>query len=516
MIRVRCRRELPRGLISGCGSLYFFYKTNVYRGGIYMKKNVKWFCSVLIAGAVASGSVLAPVSTFADEETEKQERITLNFGDRKDETETEPVTEAVTETEAQTEPETYEAIENVKTDQAAIVTTDVSEIVEAVMPSVVSITLKSVEEISDFYGGTYEQESLGSASGVIVAQNKSELLIATNSHVVADAEEVSVGFAAEAENPEDLIVSAKIKGTDVSHELAIIAVQLGEIPEEIRSQIRIAKLGKSSELKVGQPIIAIGNALGYGLSVTSGIVSALSREESKNEFENYEGTLIQTDAAINLGNSGGPWLNANGEVVGINLGKIVGAAADNIGYAIPIDLAVPVLEDLINRETRDKLGNLERGYLGVSVIDVSDDAKELYDIPVGAFVQSVNPGSAGEAAGIQKGDVITYFDGISVRSSSQLVDTMQYYKVGETITVTVMTANNGVYESREVIVTLQESGETASAKKDQPAAGPEDSGTENEQDGQDPDERSLQDYLEELIPYGEDLENDFNFFGHDW
>lgn len=384
-----------------------------------------------------------------------------------EEMETEPVketenqTEAVTvlETEAQ-QKETFAQIESVNTDESMIITTDVSSIVESCMPSIVSITNKSVEEVETYYYGVQEFEAESAASGIIVAQNEEELLVATNSHVVEGATELTVCFTVDVEDPEDLVVPAKIKGMDKSYELAVVAVRLSDIPEEVRQQLKIAKLGSSSKLKVGQAAIAIGNALGYGQSVTSGIVSALNREVT---IDNFSNEVILTDAAINFGNSGGALLNAKGQVIGINVAKEAGDAAEGMGYSIPIDTAIPVLQNLINKETRDKISSAERGYMGATVVNVSADAKELYNMPEGAFVYEVTEDSAAAEAGIKKGDIITKFDGESVTSSDDLIEKMGYYAVGETVTVEIMTADNGEYIARDVEVTLKKGSEEAIA-----------------------------------------------------
>ena len=408
----------------------------------------------------------------ASEETETEKRITLNVADdekpgSEEETEakTEPAAEAETddetETEVQTETETketYASIEGAKSVSDGIVTTDVSAVVENCMPSIVAITGKSVEDIETYYYGTQEYEAESAASGIIIAQNDDELLIATNSHVVADTSDLNVCFSAEADDTDDLVAPAKIKGMDKDNELAVIAVQLSDIPEAVRSQLRIAKIGDSDALKVGQAAIAIGNALGYGQSVTSGIISALNREIT---IDNFSKPVIMTDAAINFGNSGGALLNANGEVIGINVAKEAGQSSESMGYSIPINTAVPILKELVNRETRDKLSNSERGYIGATVVDVSDDAKDLYDMPQGAFVYEVSEGSAAEQAGIHKGDIITKFEGISVTDKEDLIDQMSYYKVGETVTLEVQSATNGSYEAREVEVTLQQGAASA-------------------------------------------------------
>ena len=411
-------------------------------------------------------------SEETETEAETEKRITLNVADDEkpgSEEETEAKTELAaeaetddeTETEVQTETETketYASIEGAKSVSDGIVTTDVSAVVENCMPSIVAITGKSVEDIETYYYGTQEYEAESAASGIIIAQNDDELLIATNSHVVADTSDLNVCFSAEADDTDDLVAPAKIKGMDKDNELAVIAVQLSDIPEAVRSQLRIAKIGDSDALKVGQAAIAIGNALGYGQSVTSGIISALNREIT---IDNFSKPVIMTDAAINFGNSGGALLNANGEVIGINVAKEAGQSSESIGYSIPINTAVPILKELVNRETRDKLSNSERGYIGATVVDVSDDAKDLYDMPQGAFVYEVSEGSAAEQAGIHKGDIITKFEGISVTDKEDLIDQMSYYKVGETVTLEVQTATNGSYEAREVEVTLQQGAASA-------------------------------------------------------
>ena len=411
-------------------------------------------------------------SEETETEAETEKRITLNVADDEkpgSEEETEAKTELAaeaetddeTETEVQAETETketYASIEGAKSVSDGIVTTDVSAVVENCMPSIVAITGKSVEDIETYYYGTQEYEAESAASGIIIAQNDDELLIATNSHVVADTSDLNVCFSAEADDTDDLVAPAKIKGMDKDNELAVIAVQLSDIPEAVRSQLRIAKIGDSDALKVGQAAIAIGNALGYGQSVTSGIISALNREIT---IDNFSKPVIMTDAAINFGNSGGALLNANGEVIGINVAKEAGQSSESMGYSIPINTAVPILKELVNRETRDKLSNSERGYIGATVVDVSDDAKDLYDMPQGAFVYEVSEGSAAEQAGIHKGDIITKFEGISVTDKEDLIDQMSYYKVGETVTLEVQSATNGSYEAREVEVTLQQGAASA-------------------------------------------------------
>ncbi len=401
----------------------------------------------------------------------------------------------IAEEETEKEKQTFDPIDKVETDTGAIVTTDVSDIVENCMPSIVSITTKSVEEVETYFYGTQEFEAEGAGSGIIVAQNDEELLVATNSHVVADSLDLSVGFTVDAENEENLVVPAKIKGMDKNYELAVLAVRLEDIDEEVREQLRIATLGSSDKLKVGEASIAIGNALGYGQSVTCGIISALNREVT---IDNFTKELILTDASINFGNSGGALLNSKGQVIGINVAKEAGDSAEGMGYSIPIDTAIPVLKNLINKETRDQMTDAERGYLGATVVNVSKDAKELYNMPEGAFVYEVSEDSAAEEAGIRKGDVITKFDGESVTSSDDLIDKISYYGVGETVTVEIQTANSGEYVSREVEVTLQKGTAVQTEETD------ENTDSDSEDNGQVPEFNFPSDGDFDMIPFGRD------------
>ncbi len=434
---------------------------------------------LLTVGAIAGVDAWRTASVVFAEEDETQ-GVTLNIADSDEkDAEKEPQTEAA-ETESETEEkqkETFAEIDRVQSGDAAIIATDVSDIVESCMPSIVSITEKSVEEVETYFYGAQAYEMTGSASGIIIAQNDEELLIATNSHVVKDATEITVSFTAEAEDPEDLVVPAKVKGMDRDYELAVVAVQLSDIKEEVRDQLKIAQLGSSSDLKVGETAIAIGNALGYGQSVTCGIISALDREVT---IDNFSQKMILMDAPVNHGNSGGALLNAQGQVIGINLAKEVVDTAEGMGYSIPIDTAIPVLKNLVNKETRDRKSESERGYLGITVVDVSQDAKELYNIPAGAFVYEVTKDSAGEAAGIRKGDVVTKLEGESIMDKEDLVDKLSYYSVGETVTIEVQTANDGAYESREVEVTLQKGTAISQDEKSSDENDPEDDAGQEE------------------------------------
>jgi len=373
--------------------------------------------------------------------------------------------------------------ENGTADAAQSVSTQtgsVSDVAKAAMPTVVAITSVSIQEIPNYfrafgfgYGDTQQYSSEGSGSGIIVGENDDELLIATNNHVVDGATTLSVCFAgndvvnAEAEtvnmssesdsdgdvNVEDA-VSAKIKGTDETNDLAVVAVQKSDIPEDTLSQIKIAQLGDSDSVEVGEQVVAIGNALGYGQSVTSGWISALNRSISTSDGTTSDG-LIQTDAAINPGNSGGALLNMQGEVVGINSAKYADSAVEGMGYAIPISKAQPILENLMNRQTRDKVeDDSKAAYLGVTSADLSMEAIQMYDMPEGAFVIRVDKDSAAGEAGIQKGDIIVSFDGQTVSGREDLENKLAYYEAGESVDVVVSRADNGEYVQKTISVTL--------------------------------------------------------------
>ena len=332
---------------------------------------------------------------------------------------------------------------------SSTVTSDVSDIVNNAMPSVVAITNMSVQEVQSYFGGTQQQESTSCGSGIIIGKNDSELLIVTNNHVVEGAETLTVSFANETS------VEASIKGTDSSKDLAVVAVPLDSIDDDTMNAISIITLGDSDKLQVGEPVIAIGNALGYGQSVTTGIVSALDRNL---DMEGFDSKLIQTDAAINPGNSGGALLNANGELVGINTAKVNANAVEGMGYAIPISDATSVIENLMNRETRTKVDESEQGFLGIEGYDVTSEKAEMYSIPTGVFVRSVEDGSAADKAGITAECIITKFDGITIDSMSTLQSQMQYFKAGDKVEVVIEVPNkNGTkYEEKTVTVTLGE------------------------------------------------------------
>lgn len=332
---------------------------------------------------------------------------------------------------------------------SSTITSDISEIVSQVMPSVVSITNLSVQEVQSFFGGIQQQESTSAGSGIIINQNDTELLIVTNNHVVEGASTLTVTFADEES------VEANIKGTDPTKDLAVVAVPLDSIKDSTMDAIAVATLGDSTKLQVGEPAIAIGNALGYGQSVTTGIISALDRDL---EMEGFDSKLIQTDAAINPGNSGGALLNANGEVIGINTVKVNANAVEGMGYAIPISDAADVITNLMNRETRTKVSEDEQGYLGIEGVDVSSDSAQMYNMPVGVYISGVVDGGGADKAGLSKGSIITEMEGITIDSMSTLKDQLQYYKVGETVELKVQVPNaRGEYTEKEVSVTLGES-----------------------------------------------------------
>jgi len=332
------------------------------------------------------------------------------------------------------------------------VESDVSDVVEKVMPAMVSI-VNNFTETANVFGQQYTQEEAASGSGIIVGKTDDELLIVSNNHVVESADTLTVTFIDGSE------AQAQVKGLDSDMDLAVIAVSLNDLSDDTKNAITVATLGSSDDLKLGEPVIAIGNALGYGQSVTNGIVSALNREitleNGSTGLENGStGTFIQTNAAINPGNSGGALLNMNGEVIGINSNKIGGTAVEGMGYAIPITSASPIIADLMERQTRTKVAEDEVGYIGISLQEVTSQISQMYNMPEGIYVVSVEEGSAAANAGIMKGDIITKFDGSSISSYSDLQKTLQYYAAGDSVTVTVQRPQNGEYVSIELNLTL--------------------------------------------------------------
>ncbi len=330
--------------------------------------------------------------------------------------------------------------------------TDVTGVVKEVMPCVVSINNRYVEKMS-FWGQVYSSEARSAGSGFIVGKNETELLLVSNQHVVASAEELTVQFV------DGTQAQAQIKGVDVDKDLAVIAVQLEDIEADTMSKISIAKLGDSDSLTVGEPAIAIGNALGYGQSVTTGVVSALDRAiastdnmETASTGDTEINTFIQTDAAINPGNSGGALLNMKGEVIGINSNKIGGSAVEGMGYAIPISDVKPIIENLMNKQP--KVDEDKRGYLGITGVDVKADYSELYDLPKGVYVSSVVEGAAADQAGIMRGYIITALNGEEIESMLELKEELTYYAAGDTVELSVMKMMSQGYEEDTVSVTL--------------------------------------------------------------
>lgn len=339
---------------------------------------------------------------------------------------------------------------------------DVSDIASATMPSIVSITNKSVQEVQNYFdmfgmgGQMQEQEVESAGSGIIIGQNDTELLIVTNNHVVENADTLSVAFV------DNEVYEAAIKGTDADNDLAVVAVKLEEISDDTMSEIKAIQLGDSENLQVGEQVVAIGNALGYGQSVTTGIVSAVDRQ-----LDEASCNLIQTDAAINPGNSGGALLNMQGQLVGINSAKLASTEVEGMGYAIPVSVAQPIMEDLMSRTTREKVSEDQASSIGIKGVDVDSETAETYGMPQGAYVAEVNEGSAAEKAGLKEGMIITKFDGTSVKSMSDLKAQLAYYAAGETVNLTVSVADNGEYQEKDLQITLDAADKTEETNSEQ-------------------------------------------------
>ena len=331
-----------------------------------------------------------------------------------------------------------------------------SDIAESVMPSIVAITNKSVQEVQNYFdmfgrSGGMQQEVESQGSGIIIGKNDEELLIVSNNHVVADADTLSVGFI------DNQAYEAVVKGTDAENDLAVIAVKLSDISEDTMSKIKVATVGDSDSLKVGEQVVAIGNALGYGQSVTTGIVSATNRQVGDSESENG---FIQTDAAINPGNSGGALLNMRGELIGINSAKLASTEVEGMGYAIPVSTASPIMEDLMNRTTREKVSEDQAAALGISGENVDQSISDAYGIPKGVLVAEVTEGGAAQKAGVKEGSVITKFDGTSVSTIEELKNLLSYYAAGETVDMVVKIADNGEYVEQTISITLGKAQQT--------------------------------------------------------
>lgn len=398
-------------------------------------KFAKYVAIALVFGIVAGGSFQG-VRYFFDWilEEEKQESY-------------QPEKSAASLNRAQ-EPDTETAAQVFSVNRGL---TDVSYIAENVMPAIVAITNMSEVTYRTWFGQKQNFESESAGSGIIVSQDENYLYIATNNHVVADTVNLTVQFC------DDSTASAYVKGTDVSNDLAVVEIKFADIEKDTLNHIKVATIGNSGNLRVGETAVAIGNALGYGQSVTTGIISAVDREVSVEDETTgavMTNELIQTDAAINPGNSGGALLNMRGEVIGINSVKYTDTKVEGMGYAIPIDTASLIIEKLINREI---VGESQTAYLGVSGVDVSDSVSNAYQMPEGVYVYRVVEGSPADIAGITQGDIITKFDGSKVSSRQELEDQMQYYKAGTQVTIIVKrisSENNGEYQEREITVTL--------------------------------------------------------------
>ena len=327
---------------------------------------------------------------------------------------------------------------------SSIGTTNVTEVTKNAMPSIVSITNMSVQEVQNFFGGTQKQESESAGSGIIIGQNDSELLIATNNHVVEGSSTLTVTFI------DGKSVKADIKGTDSDKDLAVVAVPLSEIKDSTMDKIAVATLGNSDQTQVGDQVIAIGNALGYGQSVTTGIVSAKDRT-----MDSYDGKLLQTDAAINPGNSGGALVNASGEVIGINSSKLVGDSVEGVGYAIPISDVSDLIQNLMNQATKTKVAEKDQGAIGIKGMSVPAEYSKQLNMPEGVYVSEITKGGGAEAAGMAKGSVITAIDGTTVSSMDDLQEQLQYYAKGDKVSLTIqIPQSNGEYEEKTVEVTL--------------------------------------------------------------
>ena len=493
-----------------------------------MHRKNYWRSLAALAMAACIMSVSAGSMSVAAQEATESERIKIgsDFSKReKEEMDTEE-TETETESEAQKENASDQKIGNLigttelleEKDQQSL--PDISAVAENVMPSIVAITNAGVETIS-YYGTEYQMDSESTGSGIIVGKNDSELLIATNQHVVEGAEELTVCFTVDAED-KDKLVPAQVKGTDSTWDLAVIAVNLSDISEDVAGKIKVAQMGDSDQTEVGEYAVAIGNALGYGQSVTFGIISALNREISVSTNNGVvTNPMIQTDAAINFGNSGGALLNLKGELIGINSAKAAETGVEGMGYAIPVNTAKPIIEDLMNQVTRTKVRAEDAGALGLVPVDVSEEARQIYNIPTGAFVYELTEGSAAEKAGIRECDIIVKLDKTGISSKSELLDRMQYYAAGETVAVTVKRSGADGYEEKVIEVELGKKSDlpgyqnSTQDDSDTQDSEEETEGSDNSQDGE-----GYQDWYDfggrGQIPFSDgngDLGDLFRYFG---
>lgn len=351
------------------------------------------------------------------------------------------------------------------TSSNGVVIEDVSAIVDATLPSVVSITNTQVYQSNTWFGQSQTYEVPSSGSGIIVGQNDSELLIVTNNHVVSDSEGLTVTFADES------TADAAIKGTDSEADLAVIAVPLDKVSADTKGKIKAATLGDSDSLKMGQGVIAIGNALGLGQSVTVGHVSALNREI---KVDDATKTVIQTDAAINPGNSGGALLNSKGEVIGINEAKYADTSVEGVGYAIPISKAKDIIDDLMTRTTKIAVSESEQGYLGIQLRNIDESMAKMYGMPQGVYVYKIMEDSAAAGSDLHEKDIITKLDGEKISNYADLAKLLTYYKSGDTVTLTVQSLVNGSYQEREVQLTLKQRPAESDSENSQSQGGQQD------------------------------------------
>lgn len=439
-----------------------------------MKKRIGT-CAAALAAVGALGATVYGIGNM--DSSQQENRITLDSpADLKAETTLDTATAEAAQ---------IEEIPTQDSSDSSYGLPNVQKVAETAMPAIVAITNQGIEEVN-FFGRSYQQETTSGGSGIIVGKNDDELLIATNNHVVEDSEELTVCFSVDVEDDEDgekTLAPALVKGTDSSMDLAVIAVKLEDIDDEVADKIGIIQLGDSDEVQVGEWAVAIGNALGYGQSVTAGIISALDREVSVSTSSGtVTNNMIQTDAAINFGNSGGALLDMEGRLIGINSAKAAVDGVEGMGYAIPINTAKPIIEDLMNQTTRTKVDQENAGALGITVMDIDDTTKELYHVPSGALVYELTDNSAAEEAGIETGDIITMLDETKISSRSDLLNRMQYYEAGETVTVTVQRFEDNGYQEKQFEVKLGKKSDLQATTNDS-----SNSGSDSQDDSSDDD-----------------------------
>ena len=434
----------------------------------YVRRNILKGIAIAAAVGVVGGAAFSGSSYLVSTATASAEQADTQSSDN---------SAATVSTASSTSSE----IESTDT-TASVTTSDVSKVVENVMPSIVAITVVSTQEVQSMFGQSQTYESEGAGSGIIVSKTSDYLYIVTNNHVVEGANSVSVQFC------DDSSVTAEVQGTDSDSDLAVIKVKISDIEDDTISEIKVATLGDSDELSVGDAAIAIGNALGYGQSVTTGVISALNREVSTSDEttgETITNELIQTDAAINPGNSGGALINENGEVIGINSAKYSDTDVEGMGFAIPISDASSIIKELIENGTTSD-SSQGTAYLGIAGVDVTEEISETYGMPVGAYISQVSSGSAAEAAGLVSGEIITGIDGEEVESFEELAKYISKHDAGDKVTLTVSMQSGNGYEEKDIEVTLGEKTETQSSSENASGSQEQESQTQDDQmqDGQ--------------------------------